>query len=57
MISDDLRERIKAKYEEIKNFQERAVGRIFSVHHIAVQRVVQNLHKGEKSQALCLSIE
>ena len=49
MISNDLRERIKARYEELKCF--RAVARIFAVHHITVKRVVQNLHKGEESQA------
>lgn len=49
MISDDLKERIKAKYDEVKNFRE--VGRIFTVHHATVKKVVLGLYKGESSRA------
>lgn len=49
MLSKDLQDRIRASYEGLKCF--RAVARIFSVNHITVKRVVQNLHKGESSRA------
>ena len=48
MYSEDMREKIREKYEELRCF--RAVAKHFKISHNTVKMVVENLHKGESSQ-------
>lgn len=47
MFSPDLRERMRARYEDMRSY--RAVAKIFNVHPFTVKRAVENLYIESKS--------